>query len=688
MGKVKDFINREIGWLSFNERVLQEAQDESVPLIQRIRFLGIFSNNLDEFFRVRVATIKRMIEFNKKSKDFVGAKSPDEVLEQIQYTNLQLQNEFQKIYESLIKKLEVYNIFVINEKELSKEQGVFVKKYFKNEVSPSLVPLMLHYSKKFPELRDKSIYFALKLSKSDKPSDYIYSLIEVGTDELHRFIVLPNAGKKKYIILLDDIIRYCLEDIFIFFEYDVIEAYTLKITRDAELNIDDDISKSFLEKMTESVAKRKIGAPVRMVYDRRMPKDMLDYFTKRLKVKEKESIVPGGRYHNFKDLLNFPSVVPMSLENKPITPVPYKYFRPHQSMFKVIRKRDVMLHYPYQSFNYFIDFMREAAIDPYVTDIKITLYRVAKRSKVINTLVNAVRNGKNVTVVIELLARFDEKPNIKWANRLQDEGIRVINGVQGLKVHSKLALVTRKIDNITENYAYIGTGNFQEDTARIYCDKGLFTFDERLTLEVSRMFNFFENNYKHYTYKHLIVSPYKTRSRFMRLIDNEIENVQKGKNAFIYIKLNSLVDRQLIEKLYEASQAGVKIKCIIRGVCSLIPGIPDLSENIEAISIVDKYLEHSRIIVFCNGGKNLYFISSADWMIRNLDNRIEVTAPIYDKEIQQELKKMLNIQFSDNVKARILDENLNNVYRKTKGKKKVRSQKDFHTYLKRRMSHL
>jgi len=688
MGKVRDFINRELSWLSFNERVLQEAADPSNPLIQRIRFLGIYSNNLDEFFRVRVATLKRMIALKKKSKDFLGAKSPEEVLEQIQRVNLSLQAKFQQIYEALIKELEKHDVYVINEHQLTPEQGEFVLRYFRNNVSRNLVPLMLQYSEKFPDLRDRSIYFAIKLSNSDGSGDIQYSLLEVGAEELPRFIVLPQTGKKKYIILLDDIIRYCIDEIFIFFDYDLFEAFTIKITRDAELDIDDDISKSFIEKMAESLEQRKRGAPVRMVYDREMPKDLLNFLKSKLKVDDQDSIVPGGRYHNFKDFIDFPSAGLAKLLNKAVPPVPQKFFKPHQSILQAIQEHDVMLHFPYQSFDYLIDFLRESAVDPDVKSIQITLYRLAKRSKVINALINAVRNGKNVTVVIELLARFDEKANIKWSNRLQEEGIKVIHGIQGLKIHSKLALIERKVDDRMQYFAYVGTGNFQEDTAKIYGDQGLLTSDPRITSDVIRMFNFFENNYKHYNYKHLIISPYKTRSKFLKLIENEIENAKEGKKAIIYIKLNSIVDRELIEKLYDASQAGVKIKMIIRGICSLIPGEEGLSDNIEAISIVDKYLEHSRIIIFHNNGKELYFISSADWMIRNLDNRIEVTSPVYDKEIQKELKRMLQIQLNDNVKARILDKDQTNQYKQTTTKTKVRAQVDFYKYLKRRMSQL
>jgi polyphosphate kinase len=678
------FINREISWLSFNDRVLQEAADPTNPLVQRMRFLGIFSNNQDEFFRVRVATVRRIAAFKGKKK-LIGNKTPFELIQEIQNIVVKQQSKFERIYSELIEELERYNIYVINETQLNEEQGKFVVDFYNENIRPVLIPIMLQHTKEFPYLRDEPIYFAVKLIKKGAPSQTKYALLDLATEILPRFVVLPRIGKKKYIIILDDIVRYCLEDIFSFFEYDSIEAYTIKITRDAELDIDDDISKSFMEKMSLSLEKRKKGQPVRFVYDESMPEDLLDYFKNRMKFGKEDNIIAGGRYHNFKDFIHFPNIGPAHLENKARKPVPPMHFKAQQSILKEIKKRDHILHYPYQSFRYFVDMLREAAIDPKVTTIQITLYRVAKKSMVMNTLINAARNGKNVVVLIELQARFDEKANINWSNRLQELGIKVIHGIPGLKVHSKLALITRKVNRKLEHYAYIGTGNFQENTAKIYCDEGLFTSNKNITSDVVKVFEFFDKNYKQHVFNHIILSPFTTRKHFIYHIDKEIANVRKGNKGYMVIKINSLVDEEMMDKLYEASQAGVEIKLIVRGICSIKPGVPGLSENIEAISIVDKFLEHSRIFYFYDGGKESMYISSADWMVRNLDRRIELTCPVYDQEIKKELKQMLKIQLRDNVKARILDEVQDNKYIRN-GKKRVRAQDAYYNYLKRRQN--
>ena len=514
-----------------------------------------------------------------------------------------------------------------------------------------------------------------------------YALLDLATEILPRFVVLPNIGEKKYIIILDDIVRYCLNDIFSFFDYDKAEAYTIKITRDAELDIDDDISKSFMEKMSLSLEKRKRGQPVRFVYDASMPEDLLNYFQRRMRLGREDNIIAGGRYHNFKDFRGFPNIGPAHLENKVKPPVPAMHFESHQSILEKIKERDHILHYPYQSFRYYVDMLREAAIDPRVTSIQITLYRVAPESVVINSLINAARNGKQVIVVIELQARFDEGANIYWSNRLQEVGAKVIHGVPGLKVHCKLTLIERKINKRIEHFAYIGTGNFHEETCKIYCDEGLFTSDKRITSDVEKIFEFFDKNYKQHIFNHIILSPFSTRRHFLYHIDHEIKNARRGKKGYMIIKMNSLVDEEMMEKLYEASQAGVTIKLIIRGICSLKPGVPGLSENIEAISIVDKFLEHSRIFYFYHGGNERVYISSADWMVRNLDRRIEVTCPVYDPEIKRELKKMLRIQLQDNVKARILDDVQNNKYVHNNDKR-VRAQDSYYYYLKRRKSQI
>lgn len=676
------FINREISWLAFNDRVLQEAADTSVPLIQRFRFLGIFSNNQDEFFRVRVATIKRIAAINPKRKQ-LGNYTPNQLLRQIQEIVVQQQEKFESIYESLLQELSKYNIQVLDETQLNDEQKEYVTDYYYQHIRPVLVPIMISSAPEFPQLKDKPLYFAVKLTNSKNPNDIAYALLDLNTDILPRFVVLPSLNNKKYVIILEDIIRFCINDIFSFFEYDKIEAYTIKITRDAELDIDDDISKSFMEKMSLSLERRKKGEPVRFVYDADMPGDLFNFFTKRMQLDNRDNIIAGGRYHNFKDFINFPNIGPPKLENINKPEIPHIALKPNQSILKEIKKRDIILHYPYQSFGYFIDMLREAAIDPLVESIQITLYRVARKSMVINSLINAARNGKKVAVLIELQARFDEEANIYWSNRLQEAGVKVVHGIPGLKVHSKLALISRKEGRKLEHFAYIGTGNFQENTAKIYCDEGLFTFDKRITSDVAKIFEFFDKNYKQHIFEHIILSPFSTRSYFLNLIDFEISQARNNKRAYIIVKLNSLIDIDMINKLYQASQAGVKIKLIIRGICGIKPGIPGLSDNIDAISIVDKYLEHSRILYFYHGGEELMYISSADWMVRNLDNRIEVTAPIYDESIKQELKHMLKIQLQDNIKARALTADLSNKHI-VNTKKPIRAQEAFYQYLKRK----
>ncbi len=684
MEKLSKYNNREISWLSFNARVLQEAEDPTVPLFERIRFLGIFSNNLDEFFRVRVATVRRMLELGKDDEVILGDYSPAELYDKIQETVIQHQQKAQEIYRSIWAELANENIFMLDEKLLTHEQGVYVRKYFINKVLPNIVPIMLGKSMKFPYLRDKSVYLAVKLSKSQMPEKFAYALIRIPTRSVSRFLVLPEQGNKKFIIMVDDVIRFCLNDIFPIFSYDHFEAYTIKVTRDAELDIDDDISKSFMEKIEISLKKRKVGIPVRLIYDREMPDDLLQFIMKKMKLDGAEKTVAGGRYHNHKDFMNFPDVGKKHHYYASLPPVPHKDLPPRQSILKKLRQKDVMLHYPYQSFSHFIDFLREAAIDPKVREIGITIYRVSETSKVVNALLNAIRNGKKVTVVIELQARFDEEANIFWSNKLQEEGAQVINGIPGLKVHCKLAWVQRKEKNGLRNYAYIGTGNFHEGTARVYADKGLLTADPEIAADVANMFEFFKHNYKHFHFRQIIVSPFAMRNFFIHKIDQEIANAKKGKKAYMMLKMNSLIDQEMIDKLYEASQAGVKIQLIIRGIFGLKTGDPELSKNIEAISIVDKYLEHSRIFLFANGGKDDIYISSADWMPRNLDRRIEITCPVYSPEIRAELKEVFRIQLHDNTKARILDSELSNQYNNPGYGQRYRTQEDFHTYIKKR----
>jgi polyphosphate kinase len=678
MAKSIKLINRELSWLSFNERVLQEAADTNVPVLERLRFLGIFSNNLDEFFRVRVATLSRLVVIGKKAKDTLQYR-PKKTLEDVYKVVLSQSKLFEEIYNDILQDLKKHNIHIINETQVTKQQGDFIKNYFAENVRPSLVPIMLNQVKTFPYLKDKVIYLAIKLTSGSTKQ---YALIEIPSDSAGRFVQVPSTNKNQYIILLDDIIRYNLPEVFSTFQFTKVEAYTIKLTRDAELDIDNDISQSFLDKISKSVKARKKGEPVRFVYDNQIPKDLLDYIKTKMQLKDFDNHIPGGRYHNFKDFMNFPNVGAKALLYEQNKPLSLKVLPVNKSYFEVLKKQDLMLHYPYQNFGHFIDLVREAAIDPNVKSIKITLYRVAKKSKVINALINAAQNGKQVIAVVELQARFDEEANIKWAKQLQDEGIQVIYGVPGLKVHAKLCLITRTENNKNIRYANITTGNYNELTSQVYADDSLLTADARITNEVEHIFEFFDRNYKVHQFKHLILSPLNTRKKLIRLIDNEKEAAKKGKPAGIFIKLNSLVDEEMIAQLYTASQAGVKVRAVVRGICALVPGVKGLSDNIEIISIVDRFLEHSRVYVFENEGERLFYISSADWMTRNLDHRIEVTCPIYDKSIQKELSDMLEIQWSDNVKARIVEEKQQNNHRFDKSKKKVRSQEAFYNYLK------
>lgn len=617
-------INRELSWLAFNERVLQEAEDNTVPLIERLKFLGIYSNNRDEFFRVRVATLKRVVKHQKKAEELMG-ENPVRLLDKIQKAVIAQQEKFEHTYQKIIRELKKHNISIINETQLTPIQGAFVKNYFREKVKSSLFPIMLDNASAFPYLKDRLGYLIVKLGRKDKTKKNKFAIIEVPTDNISRFLVLPKDKEKNYIILLDDVIRFCLDDIFQNFEYDYVKAYNIKLTRDAEIDIDNDLSKSFVEKISKGLKARKKGQPVRLVYDSAIAPDMLDFIMKKIKLGKEDNPIPGGRYHNFKDFISFPNVGHPDLSYKKIKPLKHPDFKDQTSLIKVIKKKDVLLTYPYQSFDHIIDFLREASIDPKVQSIKITLYRVAKNSSIVQALINALKNGKTVTAVIELQARFDEEANIYWSDKLKEEGANVIYGVPGLKIHSKMFLITRKESGTINQYAHIGTGNFNGDTARVYTDHTLLTSDSQITEEVERVFNFYSDNYKGGSYKHLLVSPFYMRKRLYQLINKEIQHARANKPASIFLKLNNLVDPHMIYKLYEASSEGVEIKLIVRGICSLVAGIKGLSENIETISIVDKYLEHSRVFIFHNKGHEKYFISSADWMTRNLDYRSEST---------------------------------------------------------------
>ena len=678
-------INREISWLAFNDRVLAEAEDQTVPLLERLKFLGIFSNNRDEFFRVRVASVKRWAALNEKIESTHD--DPRDVLAQIQLISIGQQQKYERIYQEILEELRQKNVFILNEMQFDSSQKAFVEDYYNEKVDPVISPIMLDQVKGFPHLRDKAIYLAawLTISKEGKKTTHQYSLVEVPSS-LPRFIMLPEQDGKKFIVILDDVIRHNLKSVFEVFKPTKVDAFTFKITRDAELDLDNDISKSFLEKMKKSLKQRRRGAPVRFVFDASMPKEMQRYLTKKMSLTtDEDAFIPGGRYHNLKDLMSFPKInLPKAYYNK-LAPNKHPHFEKYDSYFTAIKKKDVLLHYPYQSFSHVIDFLKEAALDPDVKSIRICLYRVASRSKVINALINAARNGKKVVVVFELQARFDEENNIYWSNILEDEGVKVYFGFPGMKVHGKICLVTRKEHGVNQYYAKVGTGNFHEGTSGLYGDLSLMTARKEITSEIHKVFDLFENAiWPNYRFKHLVLSPFYLRNRLIRLINVEIRNAKAGKDAYITLKLNSLVDSNLINKLYQASKAGVKVNLIIRGICSLVPGVEGLSENIKVISIIDRFLEHARIYVFCNNSDPLYFISSADWMVRNLDRRIEVTCPIYETSIKKEIDDVLSIQFSDSVKARVLMPDGKYIVDKADKKKDIRSQYSTHEYYKKK----
>jgi len=693
------YINRELSWLQFNARVLQEAEDESVPLIERLRFLGIFSNNLDEFFKVRYATIKRIDLAGKRARSVLGGINAAKLLDEITQIVIDQQSESLMVLDKIQEQLKEHDVYIINEKQVSSTQEAFVKNYFLSKVSPALVTIILNDLVKAPSLKDSAAYLAIKMvMKDDHPkeglSKYLsksnqdkkYVLIEIPRS-INRFVVLPEEDGKKYIILLDDLIRFNLKTIFNIFEYESVTAHMIKITRDAELDIESDLSKSFIEKISNSVQDRIKGDPVRFVYDMNIDEDTLKFLMGKMGIDSTDSIIPGGRYHNRRDYMDFPSLGKEELLYKAIDPLPIPGLILQGSLLGMIAKKDYLLYAPYQAFQYVVKFLREAALDPKVKSIKITIYRLAKISHIASSLINAVKNGKKVTVQIELRARFDEVANIRYAEQMQQEGVNLIFGVTGLKVHSKICVIEREENAKLHKYGFLSTGNFNESTSRIYTDYTLFTGNQELLKEFNKVFDFFEINYKVSRYKHLLVSPHYTRTALIKLISTEIENAQKGRKAGIKLKLNSLSDFTLIDKLYDASNAGVKIQLIVRGICSLIPGVPGQSENIEAISIVDKFLEHPRVYIFENEGDPKIYISSADWMTRNMDYRVEVSCPIYDEEIKNEILETFDISWRDNVKARVHSLAQDNAYRRN-DQPPLRSQFALYEYYQNKLENI
>ncbi len=670
-------INREISWLYFNDRVLQEAADPTVPLIERIKFLAIFSSNLDEFYRVRVATLSRLTNLNEKAKEILGY-NPKKVLNQIKNIVVKQERKFNNLYENIIvKQLAEEKIFLLDDKQLNVSRGAFVKNYFREKLLATLVPIMLDNTTVLPELRDRSIYFFVKLTKDKKVT---YALIEI-PDNLSRFIVLPETNDLKFIILLDDIIRYSLEDIFFIFEHDSIEAYSIQLTRDAELDLDKEVSEKFIDALSKSLQKRRKGKPMRLLYDSEMPLDMLKYLVGKMGL-HGESLIPGNRYHNFKNFISFPNVGRPELEYVKYPPLPVDHLSFNKSLMGMIAKQDYLINTPYQTYDYVIHFLREAAIDPKVKEISIAVYRLAENSRIIHALINAAKNGKKVTCLVELRARFDEQNNITWSRRLEEEGVNVLYGIDGYKVHSKICLVSRVEKDKTAYYACLSTGNYNEKTARMYADHTLLTTNKKITADLVEVFKALNKGALVKGLKSLIVSPIDSRPAIYKLIDNEIKNAKAKKPAYMILKMNSLADEQLIIKLYQASNAGVKIKMIIRGMCCLVPGIKGYSENIEIVSIVDKYLEHARVHIYCNGGDELIYLTSADFMNRNIDSRVEVGFPIYDKAIKKEIRDIIDIQLNDNTKSREINSHNTNKYHKTSSAAPVRAQIDIYNYLK------
>ncbi len=684
MKTVKQTIVRDISWLSFNARVLQEARDTSNHIYDRLRFLGIFSNNLDEFFRVRVATLNRMLRLGKAGRIHLET-NPDKILAQIQQVVMSQQTEFDAIYADVIKELDKQHIFIKNEKQLSKIQKDFISTYFDEQVRTQIVPLMIESIPQIPLLRDKSIYLACVLGDSKNPMLQRYALIEI-PKVLPRFVILPSVGKNKDIILLEDIIRYNLPNLFAPFGFNRFLGYIIKVTRDAELEMDNDVNTNLIDELERGLKNRKKGRATRFVFDRHIDANLLDYLIKRLNLSKKDNLIPGGRIHNFKDFMNFPAQVFSDLKPRAKAFVHPLLQQPCRIM-EVMDKRDVMLHFPYHSFDSIIDLLREAAIDPFVQSIKITAYRLAKDSKVINALLNAVRNGKSVTVMIELRARFDEEANLQWKKRLEEEGVKVVLGLPHMKVHGKLCIIKKREFNKTKQYGFVSTGNFNEGTAKYYGDHCLLTTNRNILADINRIFTCLESAQPKIeslkACKTLPVAPVNMRKYFEDLISKEIKAAKKGKPASIIIKSNSLVDQVLIGKLYDAAKAGVEVKMIIRGSCCAYTQNKSFKAPIQAISIIDEYLEHARVFVFHNAGIPKVFISSADWMVRNLDHRVEAACPVYDTEIQQELIDILNIQLAENVKGRILDnEQRNNYVPRKKGEHALRSQLATYGYLR------
>ncbi len=681
------FNPRDVTWLAFNERVLQEAMDESVPLPLRIRFLGIFSNNLDEFFRVRVAGLKRAMDFKNKILTDSFFQPPSKILKQINDIVIHQQENFDKTWKKIQEEMAEEKVFIKDHRNLTPEQAEFVHRYFDEEVESNVIPILLHENEPMPYLRDKSLYIGIAMRKKEWQYISSYAIIEVPSRVLGRFVLLPSEKGEKNVMLLEDVIICNLPYIFSYFGYDDFEAHCFKVTKDAEFDLDNDIRTTLAEKIEKAVKSRRKGKPTRFVFDKDMDKALLEFLIKKLNLTSRDSIIPGGKIHNFKHFMDFPNVFPMVEKPEERTSFTHPDFQDEQRVMDVVLKKDVLLTFPYHTYTPVINLLRESAMDPDVKTIQITAYRLASNSKIVNALINAARNGKDVTVMVELRARFDEENNLKWKERLELEGIKVLVGLPNKKVHAKLCVIKKRVNNKTVQYGFVSTGNFNEKTAKIYGDNLLMTANRAIMADINKVFNLFrkpklnpEETLK--TCKTLLVCPQHMRDKIVWHIDREIAEAKAGRKAKMIIKVNSLSDKGLILKLYEAAHAGVVIKMIVRGIYCAVND-KSFKTPIESISIVDEYLEHSRVMYFWNKGQEDIYISSADWMTRNLDYRVEAAVKITEKELKKELKDLLNIQLKDNVKARILDNKLKNKYVR-KGEKEFRSQIETYRYLKQK----
>lgn len=686
MVPTQKYINRDLSWLSFNNRVLEEAKDKSVPLYERLKFLAIYSSNLDEFFKVRVASYRRQLnQFYENTGE--RRSDPGKILKDIlSIVNKQL-NEFGRIFwKELVPELKSNNIILLQDEDLQKSHKEFITNFFYEQVIPYLQPVLLLKGKISPFLQDDVIYMAIKLFKKLLKKDDIkkkrkgrYAIVNVPTDKLPRFIELPEANGKYYIMFLDDIIQHNLDALFP--GYEISSSYCIKLSRDADLGIDDEFTGDLIEKISKSLVKRKTGVPSRFLFDNNIPGDFLTLLKGTFKLSKKD-LVPGGKYHNFSDLFSFPNPLSPDLENEFLPALYNRNLEQYSSMLEAITERDWMLHFPYHSYDPVIRFLNEAAIDPKVKEIKATQYRVAADSSVINALINAVRNGKKVTVFVEVKARFDEYANLHFAKLMKKSGVKIIYSIPGLKVHAKVALILRKPGkNKKDAYAFLSTGNFNEKTAKIYADHGLFTSNENITGELKNLFKYLGNQDNQFDFKHLLIAQFNIKDELTRKIDREIDNAEKGKPAWIILKMNGLDNKKMIDKLYEASQKGVKIDLIVRGICCLIPG-EQFSKNITITRIVDRFLEHARVFVFNNDEQNEIYMASADWMNRNLNRRIELGFPVLDEDIKKEVMEILRLQLADNTKARVLDSKHNNIIKSTNNDTKIRAQIETYNLLK------